>query len=90
VTSASESVRGLILVVEDEAAIADVIRMYLTKAGYGVQVERDGDAGLSAVRRQKPAAVILDVGLPGMDGVEICRRMRAGGDWTNRSRRGNW
>jgi DNA-binding response OmpR family regulator len=82
VTSASESPRGLILVVEDEAAIADVIRMYLSKAGYGVQVERDGDAGLAAVRRQKPAAVILDVGLPGMDGIEICRRMRAADDWT--------
>jgi DNA-binding response OmpR family regulator len=82
VTSAPDSARGLILVVEDEAAIADVIRMYLAKAGYGVQVERAGDAGLAAVRRQKPAAVILDVGLPGMDGIEICRRMRADGDWT--------
>src|SRR3984957_8094439 len=55
---------------------------YLTKAGYGVQVERDGELGLAAVRRLKPVAVILDVGLPGMDGIEVCRRMRGDHDWT--------
>ncbi len=80
--NASAGQRGLILVVEDEAAIADVVRMYLTRAGYGVHVERDGGLGLEAVRRLKPAAVILDVGLPGLDGIEICRRMRAEQDWT--------
>jgi DNA-binding response OmpR family regulator len=76
------STRGLVLVVEDEAAIADVIRMYLAQAGYGVQVERDGESALAAVRSLKPAAIILDVGLPGIDGIEVCRRMRAGHDWT--------
>lgn len=70
------------LVVEDEAAIADVIRMNLTKAGYGVHVERSGDGGLAAVRTHRPAAIVLDVGLPGMDGVEVCRALRTGGDWT--------
>ena len=74
--------RGLVLVVEDDAAIADVIRMNLVSAGYGVHIERDGPTGLDAVRRLKPAAMILDVGLPGMDGVEVCRRMRAEHDWT--------
>ena len=74
--------RGLILVVEDEPAIADVIRMYLAKAGYGVHVERDGERGLAAITNLKPAAVLLDVGLPGMDGIEVCRRMRANQDWT--------
>ena len=74
--------RGLILVVEDEPAIADVIRMNLAKAGYGVHVEADGKAALAAVRNLKPAAVILDVGLPGMDGIEVCRRLRGENNWT--------
>ncbi len=74
--------RGLVLVVEDEAAIADVIRMYLAQGGYGVQVERDGESALAAVKAQRPAAIILDVGLPGIDGIEVCRRLRADHDWT--------
>jgi DNA-binding response OmpR family regulator len=71
-----------VLVVEDEPAIADVIRRNLANAGYGVHVEHDGDLALDAVRRFKPAAIILDVGLPGTDGVEVCRRLRADNDWT--------
>jgi DNA-binding response OmpR family regulator len=74
--------RGLVLVVEDEVAIADVIRMYLAQAGYNVHIEPDGEGALVALRTHKPAAVILDVGLPGIDGVEVCRRMRANQDWT--------
>jgi len=73
--------RGLILVVEDEPAIADVIRLNLCAAGFGVHVEHDGTAGLAAARTYKPAAIILDVGLPGTDGIEICRRLRAENDW---------
>ncbi len=80
--TASPAARGLVLVIEDEPAIADIIRMYLTKAGYGVHVERDGELGLAAVRRMKPAAVILDVGLPGLDGIDVCRRLRAEQNWT--------
>jgi DNA-binding response OmpR family regulator len=80
--SADAKVRGLVLVVEDEPAIADVIRLNLAKAGYGVHVEHDGERGLEAVRRLRPAAIILDVGLPGLDGIEICRRLRAEQDWT--------
>ena len=74
--------RGLVLVVEDEAAIADVIRMNLAKAGYGVHVEHTGPGGLAAVRSLRPAAVVLDVGLPGMDGIELCRVLRGEDDWT--------
>ncbi|MGH8960463.1 MAG: response regulator transcription factor [Jatrophihabitantaceae bacterium] len=74
--------RGLILVVEDESAIADVIRLNLQAAGYGVHVERTGDGGLAAVRSLRPAAIVLDVGLPGLDGIEVCRRLRTAGDWT--------
>ena len=72
----------LILIVEDEAPIADVLRLYLDRAGYAVAVESDGLRGLDAVRERRPDAVILDVGLPGIDGTEICRRMRAEDDWT--------
>lgn len=74
--------RPLILIVEDEAPIADVLRLYLDRAGYDVAVEADGLKGLAAVRDRHPDAVILDVGLPGIDGTEICRRMRAEDDWT--------
>ncbi len=76
------SARGLIVVVEDETAIAEVIRMNLAKAGFGVHLERDGEAGLAAIRTHRPAAVVLDIGLPGTDGIEVCRRLRTAQDWT--------
>ena len=72
----------LVLVVEDEPAIADVITLYLTRAGYRVRVESDGVVALEVIRAQRPDAIVLDVGLPGMDGIELCRRLRSGGDWT--------
>ena len=74
--------KGLVLVVEDEPAIADLERMYLSREGFGVHVEHDGTAGLAAAQRLKPVAIVLDVGLPGLDGTEICRRLRAAEDWT--------
>ncbi|QRP48676.1 response regulator transcription factor [Amycolatopsis sp. FDAARGOS 1241] len=74
--------RGLVLVVEDEAAIAELAAMYLRRDGFGVHVEADGAAALATVRRLKPVAVVLDIGLSGMDGIEICKAMRAAGDWT--------
>lgn len=74
--------RGLVLVVEDERPIADLVRLYLSREGFGVQVEHDGAAGLVAARRLRPVVCILDIALPGMDGTEICRRMRADDDWT--------
>ncbi|HEX5119066.1 MAG TPA: response regulator transcription factor [Pseudonocardiaceae bacterium] len=74
--------RGLVLVVEDERSIADLISLYLRRDGFGVQVATDGPAALADVRRLRPVAVVLDVGLPGMDGIEVCRAMRAADDWT--------
>ncbi|HEY6745564.1 MAG TPA: response regulator [Mycobacteriales bacterium] len=74
--------KGLVLVVEDERAIADLVRMYLAREGFGVHVEADGAAGLAAARRLHPVAIVLDVGLPSLDGTELCRRLRADGDWT--------
>jgi len=74
--------RGLVLVVEDEAAIAELAALYLKRDGFGVHVEADGGRALDAVRRLKPVAIVLDIGLSGMDGIEICKALRAGGDWT--------
>ncbi|MEU0788699.1 response regulator transcription factor [Amycolatopsis sp. NPDC005961] len=74
--------RGLVLVVEDEAAIAELAALYLKRDGFGVHVEPDGGRALDAVRRLKPVAIVLDIGLSGMDGIEICKTLRAGGDWT--------
>lgn len=74
--------RGLVLVVEDEPAIADLVRLYLSRDGFGVHLERDGVAGLAAARRLRPVACVLDIALPALTGTEICRRLREAGDWT--------
>ena len=74
--------KGLVLVVEDEGHISDLVRLYLSREGFGVHVESDGRAGLAAARSLRPVAIILDVGLPTLDGTEVCRALRADGDWT--------
>ncbi len=74
--------KGLVLVVEDERPIADLVRMYLVREGFGVHVEYEGPAGLSSARRLRPVACVLDIGLPGMSGTEICQKLRESGDWT--------
>ena len=74
--------KGLVLVVEDERPIAELVRLYLSRDGFGVHVEHDGTAGLSAARRLRPVACIVDIALPGIEGTEIVKRLRADGDWT--------
>jgi DNA-binding response OmpR family regulator len=69
-----------ILVVDDEQAIVDVLNYNLTKAHYRVLVARDGETALDLAHREKPDLVILDLMLPGLDGLEVCRRLRADGD----------
>ncbi|MDL9978566.1 response regulator transcription factor [Microbacterium sp. ASV49] len=73
---------GLVMLVEDEPAIADVQRRYFVDAGYGVHVERDGAAALRRIRDLRPVAIVLDIGIPTMDGLAVCRALRAEGDWT--------
>jgi two-component system, OmpR family, response regulator MprA len=68
-----------ILVIEDETRIADLLRRGLTYEGYRVSVAGDGLAGLAKARDDPPDLVILDWMLPGMDGLEVCRRLRAAG-----------
>jgi DNA-binding response OmpR family regulator len=74
--------KGLVLVVEDERPIADLVKMYLIREGFGVHVEYDGTAGLAAARKLRPVACVLDIGLPGVTGTEICHKLRESGDWT--------
>ncbi len=66
-----------ILVIEDEANITQVIRLYLEQADYTVLSASDGIAGLELHAREHPDLVILDLMLPGLDGMEVCRRIRA-------------
>lgn len=73
--------RGLVLVVEDERAISDLLRLYISREGFGVHVVADGQSALAAARTMHPVAIVLDVGLPIMDGTEVCRQLRAEGNW---------
>lgn len=79
--SAVTTAHGLILIVEDERHIADLLKLYLTKAGFGVHVEATGEGALRAARTLHPSAMLLDVGIPGPDGIEVCRVLRAEGIW---------
>jgi DNA-binding response OmpR family regulator len=71
-----------VLVVDDDPTVSDVVRRYLERAGYEVALAADGAAALAEYARHRPALVILDLMLPGIDGLEVCRRLRAGGDTT--------
>jgi DNA-binding response OmpR family regulator len=77
----TDSARGLVLVVEDERAISDLLRLYISREGFGVHVAADGQSALAAARTMHPVAIVLDVGLPVMDGTEVCRQLRAEGNW---------
>ncbi|MCV2393499.1 response regulator transcription factor [Actinotalea sp. M2MS4P-6] len=77
-----EPARGWVVVAEDDQAIAELIRLYLSRDGFGVHLVRDGRDALRAVRTHRPVALVLDIGLPGMDGVEVCRTLRGEDDWT--------
>jgi two-component system response regulator MprA len=72
--------RPRVLVVEDDTDIAGVLRRSLDKEGYEVRVAGDGEAALVQAGDFEPDAVVLDLGLPRLDGVEVCRRLRNGGD----------
>jgi DNA-binding response OmpR family regulator len=67
---------AVILIIEDEAALVQVLRSYLEKAGYSVISSGRGDAGLSLWEQKQPDLVILDLNLPGMDGLDVARSIR--------------
>ena len=67
----------LILLVDDEPSIVQLVRMYLERENFRVEAAGDGEAALEAVRRFNPELIVLDVMLPRLDGLEVCRRLRA-------------
>jgi len=72
----------LILLVDDEPSIIQLARMYFEREGFRVLEAADGEAALDVVSKQHPALIVLDVMLPKLDGFEVCRKLRAGGDQT--------
>jgi DNA-binding response OmpR family regulator len=66
-----------ILLVDDEPNILDLASLYLTREGYSVDTSMDGLQALEKIRKTSPALVVLDLMLPGIDGFEICRKLRA-------------
>jgi DNA-binding response OmpR family regulator len=68
-----------VLVVDDDDTVASVVVNYLERAGHTTRQIGDGSAALDAVRAQQPDLMVLDLMLPGLDGLEVCRRVRA--DW---------
>ncbi len=80
VVSEADQVGGRVLVVEDDTDIADVLRRSLRNEGYEVKTSADGVEALDVAAGFVPDLVVLDLGLPGMDGVEVCRRLRSDGD----------
>ena len=69
-------VRGSILVVDDEPTIGEVVSAYLQRAGYETRVAADGPSALEAVAERSPDLIVLDLMLPGIDGLEVMRRVR--------------
>jgi DNA-binding response OmpR family regulator len=70
----------LILLVDDEPNILQLARMYLEREGFHIQTATDGLSALELTMRKKPALMVLDVMLPNLDGIEVCRRLRAEGN----------
>jgi len=70
----------LILLVDDEPNIVELARMYLEREGFCVHSVGDGNAALDAAKNIKPALIVLDLMLPGIDGFEVCKRLRSEGN----------
>ncbi|HEX6869600.1 MAG TPA: response regulator transcription factor [Micromonosporaceae bacterium] len=66
-----------VLVVDDDPTVSDVVRRYLERGGFEVTMAADGPQALSSVAARRPDLVVLDLMLPGLDGLEVCRRLRA-------------
>jgi DNA-binding response OmpR family regulator len=68
---------GRIMIVDDDRTLADVVSRYLARDGHQVECWHDGDAALRRMEQELPDLVVLDLMLPGVDGLEVCRRLRA-------------
>ena len=71
---------AMLLIIEDEAVLARNVARFFEKLGHTVEVALDGPAGVEAARRVLPDVAIVDFQLPGLDGLEVCRRLRAASD----------
>ena len=71
---------GIVLLIEDEEEIADLLRLVFEKEGFRLLHAASGEKGLQLLNERSPRAVLLDLGLPGIDGMEVCRRIRASSD----------
>jgi two-component system response regulator ResD len=75
-----EPSRGSILVVDDEPTIAEVVARYLARAGYETRTAADGPSAVAAAIARRPDLVVLDIMLPGLDGLEVMRRLHEDGE----------
>ena len=71
--------QGRVLLIEDEESIAEMLRGFFERAGFRLIHAMSGEEGLARLAEQTPKVVLLDLNLPGIDGVEVCRRIRATG-----------
>jgi DNA-binding response OmpR family regulator len=78
-----EHIRGSVLVVDDEPTIREIVSRYLERAGYETRIAADGLAALDAVAERSPDLIVLDLMLPGVDGLEVMRRVRERHDRTS-------
>src|SRR5262245_24910414 len=79
-TNASATASPRVLVVDDEDAILDFVELGLKYEGFEVELARDGLSALSAVAARRPDLILLDLNLPGLDGLDVCRRVRQASD----------
>ena len=71
---------GIVLLIEDDDEIAELLRLVFEKEGFRLMHAASGERGLEVLTERSPRAVLLDLGLPGIDGMEVCRRIRATSD----------
>jgi two-component system, OmpR family, response regulator len=69
--------KGTVVVVEDEKNIAELVRLYLERDGFRVRIASSGETGMAAIEEHRPRLVLLDVGLPDVDGLELCKQIRS-------------
>jgi DNA-binding response OmpR family regulator len=70
-----EAETDVVLVADDDEHIVELVSLYLRRAGYSVEVAFDGDETLRKLRESRPALVVLDIMMPGPDGLQICRKI---------------